>query len=195
MARHPRVLFAGAMYHVSIQGNRDCSIYVDVDDRETHLSLIADGVCEDGWICHAYCQMTTHYHLLVQTPEPNLDRAMHRLNSAYAHEFNRRHGYSGHLFKQRYSAKLVVDDLHLLEVARYVVLNPVEARMCRHPKDWPWSSYQATVGLAKTPSFLDNDWLVRVFDEDVSKGRRRFVRFVDEGLTTGARHRGSSRGA
>lgn len=83
------------MHHVSIQGNRDCSLYDDVDDREVFLFMTARAVEQDGWICHAYCQMTTHYHLLVQTPEPNLDRGMHRLNSAYAHWFNKRHAHTG----------------------------------------------------------------------------------------------------
>ena len=193
MGRFPRPLYAGAMYHVTAKGNRDCAIFENVDDREMHLWLIDSLVRADGLICHAYCQMTNHYHLLLQTPEANLDRAMHRFNSAYAHWFNRKHGHSGHLFKQRYSARPVLTDAHLLETARYVVLNPVRARICRHPKDWPWSSYQATAGLADAPAFLDIDWLVQVFRDDVVEGRRRFVQFVDDGLTTGARHRESAR--
>jgi REP element-mobilizing transposase RayT len=93
------------MYHVSTQGNRDCALYHDVDDREVFLSLAARAVELDGWICHAYCEMTTHYHLLIQTPKANLDKGMHRLNSAYAHWFNKRHGQTGHLFKRRYNGR------------------------------------------------------------------------------------------
>jgi putative transposase len=182
MPRPPRIQFPGAIYHVSIQGNRDCSIYDDVDDREAFLLITARAVEQDDWICHGYCEMTTHYHLFVQTPEPNLDRGMHRLNSAYAHWFNKRHAHEGHLFKPRYSAKPVVDQSHLLEVVRYVVLNPVRARMCRHPREWPWSSYAATAGLVKAPSFLDTRWTAELFGGDVEEGRRRFVQFVDEGI-------------
>jgi putative transposase len=182
MPRLPRVQFPGAMYHVSIQGNRDCSIYNDVDDREVFLSITARAVELDGWICHAYCEMTTHYHLLIQTPKANLDRGMHRLNSAYAHWFNKRHAHEGHLFKRRYSARPVVDQSHLLHVVRYVVLNPVRARMCRHPREWPWSSYAATAGLVKAPAFLDIRWTAELFAGDVAKGRRRFVQFVEEGI-------------
>ena len=188
MPRPPRIQFPDAIYHVWTNGNRDDVIYEDVDDRDVHFSLIAHSVREDGWLCHGYCQMTTHYHLLVQTPEANLDRAMHRLNSGYAHWFNKRHGHSGHLFKQRYSAELVRTDEYLREVSRYIVLNPVRARICRHPGDWPWSSFRATAGLARAPAFLDDEWLLRVFGKDVPTGRRRFRRFVEDGLDPGAWH-------
>jgi REP element-mobilizing transposase RayT len=189
MPRAPRIQYPDALYHVWTNGNRDCAIYRDADDREVHLGLIAHSTREDGWICRAYCQMTTHYHLLVQTPDANLDRAMHRLNSAYAHWFNKRHGYSGHLFKQRYGTELVLTDTYLLGLARYIVLNPVRARICRHPADWPWSSYRATAGLANAPAFLKDDWLLQVFGcGDVSEGRSRFRQFVDAGLGDGARH-------
>jgi len=188
MARPPRIQFPDAIYHVWTNGNRDYAIFKDVDDREIHLGFIDHGVREDSWICHGYCQMTTHYHLLLQTPEANLDRAMHRLNSAYAHWFNKRHGYSGHLFKQRYDAEVVLTESYLLEVARYIVLNPVKARICRRPQEWPWSSYRANVGLAKAPAFLDNDWLVSLFGASVPEGRRRFRHFVEEAVSTGARH-------
>jgi hypothetical protein len=76
----------------------------------------------------------------------------------------------------------VVNQAHLLEVARYIVLNPVRARICRHPRDWPWSSYSATAGLSDGPSFLDTRWTAQLFDGDVGSGRRRFVQFVDEGI-------------
>jgi putative transposase len=188
MARPPRILSDDAIYHVWTNGNRDCAIFHDVDDREVHLGFIDHAFREDGWICHAYCQMTTHYHLLVQTPDPNLDQAMHRLNSGYAHWFNKRHGYSGHLFKQRYDAEVVLTESYLLEVARYVVLNPVRARICRRPEEWPWSSYRAAIGLGKAPAFLDNDWLVSLFRAGAEEGRRRFRQFVEDGLSEGARH-------
>ena len=189
MPRAPRVQYPNALYHVWTNGNRNCAVYRDADDREFQLALIANSTREDGWICHAYCQMTTHYHLLIQTPEANLDRAMHRLNSTHARWFNKRHGYSGHLFKRRYGAELVLDDSYLVGLARYIVLNPVRARMCRHPADWPWSSYRAMAGLATPPAFLDDTWLMGVFGSgDVSKGRRRFRQFVEDELSSGARH-------
>jgi len=188
VGRPARIQYPDAIYHVWTNGNRDCAIFDDVDDREVHLGFLDHVTREHGWSCYAYCQMTTHFHLLVQTPEPNLDRTMHRLNSGYAHWYNHRHGQSGHLFKRRYDAELVLTESYLLEVARYVVLNPVRARICRRPEEWPWSSYRANIGLAKAPAFLDNDWLASVFGGDVSKGRSRFRRFVDDGLRTGARH-------
>ena len=188
MARPPRIQFADAIYHVWTNGNRDCAIYSDVDDREIHLGFIADGAREDGWLCLAYCLMTTHYHLLVQTPQANLDRAMHRLNSGYAHWFNKRHGCSGHLFKRRYGAELVTTESYLLHVARYIVLNPVRARICRDPADWPWSSYRAHIGAGRPTAFLDADWIGRVLGGDVAWSRRRFRQFVEDELSNGARH-------
>ncbi len=128
--------------------------------------------------------MTTHYHLLIQTREANLDKGMQRLNSAYAHWFNKRHSYTGHLFKRRYNAAPVVGQAHLLWVVRYVVMNPVEARMCRHPAEWKWSSYSATAGLVPAPAFLDTTWTAELFGGDVETGRRRFVEFVENGLRT-----------
>jgi REP element-mobilizing transposase RayT len=188
MPRPPRLQFADAIYHVWTNGNRDCAIYTDVDDRDVQLRLIDAAVRKDGWLCLAYCLMTTHYHLLVQTPEANLDRAMHRLNSGYAHWFNKRHGHSGHLFKRRYGAELVLTESYLLQAARYVVLNPVRARICRDPADWPWSSYRAHIGTAEPAAFLDTDWLERVLGGDVTRSQRRFRQFVDDELGDGARH-------
>ena len=188
MPRFPRIQFADAIYHVWTNGNRNSAIYSDFDDREGQLAFVGDAVCDDGWLCLAYCQMTTHYHLLVQTPGANLDRAMHRLNSGYAHWFNKRHGFSGHLFKRRYGAELVLSESYLLHVARYIVLNPVRARICRDPIDWPWSSYRAHIGTARPPAFLDTDWLGRVLACDVGRSRRRFRQFVESELGDGARH-------
>jgi len=95
VGRPARIQYPDAIYHVWTNGNRDRAIFDDVDDREVHLGFLDHVTREHGWSCYAYCQMTTHFHLLVQTPEPNLDRTMHRLNSGYA-RYNRRHGQSGH---------------------------------------------------------------------------------------------------
>jgi putative transposase len=113
---------------------------------------------------------------------------MHRLNSGYAHWFNKRHGHSGHLFKRRYGAELVLTESYLLQAARYVVLNPVRARICRDPADWPWSSYRAHIGTAEPAAFLDTGWLERVLGGDVTRSQRRFRQFVDDELGDGARH-------
>ena len=106
----------------------------------------------DGLLCHAYCLMENHYHLLVETPRANLDDAMQRLNGTYAMRFNRHHERTGHVFQGRYGAKLITDDDYALTVVRYIAANPVQAGLCAAPEEWPWSSYAATAGLASAPS-------------------------------------------
>src|SRR5207245_5610311 len=153
MARPLRPQVPGGIYQVTSKGNRDEWIYVDGESRREHLGLCTLTVERYGWFCDAFCQMGNHYHLLVRTPEPNISAGMQYLNARYAEWFNWRHGYNGHLFKGRFSSKLVETDEYLFETARYIVLNPVRAGVCRHPLDWPWSSYAATIGTADAPPF------------------------------------------
>jgi REP element-mobilizing transposase RayT len=117
-------------------------MWIDLDS----LRFLGDVVARYGWICHAYCLMTNHYHLLIETPEANLSRGMHLLNGVYTQWFNRRHRRVGHLLQGRFKAILVEKERHLLELARYIVLNPVRAKMVRSVRDWPWSSYRAMSG-------------------------------------------------
>jgi hypothetical protein len=123
--------------------------------------------------------MGTHYHLLVTTPHMNLDSGMHRLNSRYAQSFNHHHGQYGHLVKDRYYSGLVEADGHFLELFRYLALNPVKAGICRHPADWPWSSYGAAIGWARVPPFLDVERALRLFALDPAIGRERLRDFVE----------------
>jgi putative transposase len=174
-----RVLFAGAVYHVTARGNSRQLIFRDRLDRELFLDLCADVVEGCRWRCHAYCLMGNHYHLLVETPEPNLPAGLQRLNSLYARRFNRAHVRRGHLFESRCKTILVERQSHLLELARYVVLNPVRAGLCGHPADWPWSSYPPTAGLAPAPELLTTDWILGQFA--TRDAARRYRRFVEEG--------------
>jgi putative transposase len=98
------------------------------------------------WECYAYCLMTNHYHLVIETPDANLARGMRQLNGVYTQCFNRHHGHTGHVFQGRYKAILVDRDSYLLELARYVVLNPVRVGMVKSPQQWRWSSYAAMMG-------------------------------------------------
>ena len=123
-------------------------------DREVFLAGLAVAAHLDGLLCHAYCLMENHYHLLVETPRANLDDAMQRLNGTYAMRFNRHHERTGHVFQGRYGAKLITDDDYALTVVRYIAANPVQAGLCAVPEDWRWSSYAATAGLAPRPAFL-----------------------------------------
>jgi len=116
-----------------------------------------------NWICHAYCLMTNHYHMVIETPDGNLSKGMRQLNGVYTRASNRRHGRSGHLFQGRYKAILVDGDSYLLELTRYVVLNPVRAGMVELPGDWRWSSYLDMLGVRSAPHWLATDGLLAQF--------------------------------
>ncbi len=182
MARPLRIEFEGALYHVTARGDRLEPIYEDDEDRVCFLRVLGEVVEQFHWICHAYCLMTNHYHLVVETPDGNLSKGMRQLNGVFTQASNRRHRRSGHLFQGRYKAILVDRDAYFLELARYVVLNPVRAGMVRTPGDWPWSSYRAMVGEGSIPSWLAVDDLLSLFGERRSKARRRYQRFVAEGI-------------
>ena len=145
MPRPPRPQFPEAIYHVTTRGNRGATVYVDAIDSQFFIRLLELVGASCGWRCHAFCLMTTHYHLLVTTPAANIATGMHALNGRYAQAFNARHGLDGHVFGRRYAGTLVEDDSHLLEVYRYIAWNPVRAGLCTSPADWPWSSYSRLV--------------------------------------------------
>lgn len=181
MARPLRLEFPGALYHVTSRGDRREPVYEDDEDRQRFLAFLAEVIKAVNWCCHAYCLMTNHYHLVVETPDGNLSKGMRQLNGVYTQAFNRRHQRAGHLFQGRYKAILVDRDTYLLELARYVVLNPVRAGMVTAPGEWPWSSYNAMVGQAPSPAWLATDGLLAHFAKRRATARRRYVAFVAEG--------------
>jgi REP element-mobilizing transposase RayT len=148
---------------VTTRGVRKSTIFLDRHDRERFLGLLDKVVGDHGWLLHTYCLMGNHFHLLVQTSEPNLSVGMQRLNGPYAQVFNLRHGFEGHVLERRFRAEHVTTDWYLLEVARYIVLNPVRAGLCRHAGEWEWSSYRAAAGRVRRPPFLTLDWILRQF--------------------------------
>ena len=161
MARPLRIEFPGALYHVTSRGDGRDDIYFEDQDRELWLNVL-DLVCgRYNWIIHAYCQMGNHYHLLIETPDGNLARGMRQLNGVYTQRFNQAHNRVGHVFQGRYKAIIVQKDAYLLELSRYIVLNPVRAHMVRTARDWAWCNYRATAGMASAPKWLDTDRLCR----------------------------------
>lgn len=181
MARPLRLEFSGALYHITSRGNRREDIFENDTDRTRFLALLND-VCEaHNWVCHAYCLMGNHYHLLIETPDANLSKGMRQLNGVYTQTFNRAHGRVGHLFQGRYKAILVEKESYLLELSRYIVLNPVRAGMVRSAADWAWSSYPATVGQSNGPDCLNTEWILASFGKRKSLAIEKFRRFVSEG--------------
>ncbi len=180
MARPLRLEFPGAVYHVTSRGNARQNIVHDDRDRSHFLSLLAHVIDRYGWLCHAFCLMDNHYHLLIETPKPNLSIGMRQLNGLYTQRYNRRYERAGHLFQGRYKAILVEKESHLLELCRYVVLNPVGARLATHPRLWNWSSYRATAGEAPAPEWLTTDWILKQFGVRAGSARDRYRAFVSE---------------
>jgi putative transposase len=181
MTRPLRLSFPGAVYHVTSRGNARHDIVADDRDRSQWLSLLAHVVDRYGWLCHAYCLMDNHYHLVIETPKPNLSIGMRQLNGRYTQAYNRRHEQVGHVFQGRFTAILVEKDAHLLELCRYVVLNPVRAKIVSHPRLWVWSSYRATVGETKAPGWLTTDWILSQFGQRGGPAQARYRTFVAEG--------------
>ncbi|HJT21285.1 MAG TPA: transposase [Nitrospira sp.] len=181
MARPLRIEYAGAVYHVTSRGNARQAIVLDDRDRTAFLTLLAHVIERFGWLCHAYCLMDNHYHLLIETPKANLSQGMRQLNGRYTQAFNRRHRRAGHLFQGRFTAILVEKEAHLLELCRYVVLNPVRANMVAHPRDWAWSSYRGTAGHLTGPVWLSTDWLLGQFGKRQREAQQRYRQFVAEG--------------
>ena len=157
MARPVRLKFEGALYHVTSRGDRREDIYETDEDRLAFLGLLG-AVCDRcNWVCHAYCLMGNHYHILVETPDANLSRGMRQLNGVYTREFNVAHDRVGHVFQGRYKAIVVDADKYLMELARYIVLNPVRAKMVDRPEEWQWSSYVARGNRRAAPERVEVD--------------------------------------
>jgi REP-associated tyrosine transposase len=181
VSRPLRIEFAGALYHVTSRGDGQKDIYLDDPDRRGYLSVLSEVCKRFNWSVYAYCLMDNHYHLLIETPDGNLSRGMRQLNGVYTQCFNRHHKRVGHVFQGRYKAILVQKDAYLLELSRYIVLNPVRARMVRAAKDWPWSSYRVTCGVVESPDWLITGWLLSNFAKTKKTAIERYRQFVAQG--------------
>jgi REP element-mobilizing transposase RayT len=179
MARALRIDFPGAVHHVTSRGNERRPIFIDDRDREMFLDYLGRAVTRFGWSLTAYVLMTNHFHLVVQTPEPNLSRGMQWLNTAYVVWFNRRHERSGHLYGGRFKAFLIEKESYFQTVLRYVVLNPVRANIVLRPEDYRWSSYRATAGLENAPDWLDKATALAAFAPESSVAQTLYREFVE----------------
>jgi putative transposase len=181
MSRPLRLEYPGALWHVTARGNERKPIYRDDADRERFLEVLADTVAWAGWRVQAWVLMGNHYHLLVETHEPTLSAGMRQLNGIYTQAFNRRHRRAGHLFQGRFKGILVERGTHLSEMVRYIVRNPVRAKLCANAAEWRWSSYRATAGLTKAPPWLDVGATLALFDRHSRvRARAAFRRHVTE---------------
>lgn len=182
MSRPIRIEFPDALYHVTARGDRREAIFEDDQDRQTFLLILEKTVTQFNWLCYAWCLMDNHYHLLIQTPDGNLSKGMRQLNGVATQTSNRRHHRVGHLFQGRFKAILVDHDAYLLELSRYIVLNPVRAGMVKAPANWAWSSYRASAGLAPAAPWLAVDGVLSQFAKRRSLAQQRYAQFVHEGI-------------
>ena len=182
MARPLRLEYPGALWHVTSRGDGQETIFADDSDKASFLGVLGDVVAMFRWRVHAYILMTNHYHLLVETPEPNLSRGMRQLNGIYTQRFNRRHSRAGHVYQGRYKGILVEREAHLLELARYIVLNPVRAGLVKAAKDWEFSNYLVTSGISRDrPEWLEVAATLDNFGPSKARAQTGYRTFVAEG--------------
>jgi REP element-mobilizing transposase RayT len=182
MSRPLRPEHPGAHWHVTSRGNERRDIFRDDRDREVFLETLGSAVSMLRWRVFAWVLMSNHYHVLLETPEPNLSRGMRQLNGVYTQRFNRRHRRVGHLFQGRFKGIVVEKESHLLELSRYVVLNPVRANAVRSALEWRWSSYRATAGYSPAPEWFQPDHVLALFGRRRAVAQGRYREFVAEGI-------------
>jgi len=188
VARPLRVEWPGAVYHVTSRGDRREPIVEDDGDRQAWVAVLGEACERFGWRVHAWCLMTNHYHLLLETPQGQLAAGMRHLNGVWSQCFNRRHGRVGHVFQGRYKAIMVERESYLLELSRYVVLNPVRAGMVADAADYPWSSHATMLARSDLyppvvqPVWLQTDVLLKQFGATRRKAVATYVDFVRAGV-------------
>jgi putative transposase len=182
MARPIRLEFPDAIYHVTTRGDDGGDVFVDDQDRQQFLTVLGEVVVRTGWIVHAYVLMDNHYHLLIETPQANLSRGMRQLNGVYTQRFNSLHGNGGRVFQGRFKAILVERNGSLLELCRYVVLNPLRLKAVKNISRYKWSSYRAIAGEVKAPSWLHTGWILSQFGRSSSVAQRKYAEFVAAGV-------------
>ena len=160
------------------RGDRKENIYETDADRHKFLDLLNKTSVRFSWVVHAYCLMGNYYHILLETPDGNLSSGMRQLNGVYTQSYNRAHHTVGHVFQGRYKSVLVEKDAYLLELSRYIVLNPVRAKMVSSAEDWLWSSCRQTISMSNDLDCVESSWLLSLFSSNISQAIERYKCFV-----------------
>lgn len=184
MARPLRAEYEGAVYHILSRGNRAEFIFEEDSEKESFLQILQRAVEKYGTELYAYCIMGNHYHLLVGVPYGILSKVMHAVQSSYGTYLQRERGWIGHVFAGRYKSLCVEKEGYLLELSRYIHLNPVRAKIVKKPEDYKWSSYRFYVGKEKKPKWLNVGWLLEEYGTSPATAQRRYREFVEAGIGT-----------
>jgi len=180
VARPLRIEYPGAFYHVTARGNEKKDIFKSRKDREKFLSYLESATQRYGAVIHAYCLMSNHYHLLLETPQSNLSQIMKHINSSYTTYFNIKRKRAGHLLQGRFKAILVEADAYATELSRYIHLNPVRAGIVEKPEEYPWMSYHGYTEDAAAPAWLTTGFILGYFDKKEAAARKEYRLFVHD---------------
>ncbi|HAG51003.1 MAG TPA: hypothetical protein DHU69_08460 [Deltaproteobacteria bacterium] len=183
MARQLRIEYEGAFYHVTSRGNQREKIYWDDKDREEFKKILKRTKEIYGYLLHAHVLMNNHYHLLIETPYANIKQIMQNINTSYTVYVNRRHKRFGHLFQGRYKAFIVDKESYLLELGRYIHLNPVRAGAVRMPEDYEWSSYREYLQRDSEHGLTNTDGTLYSFSRKRAIAVKKYQEFVNASIT------------
>ncbi|MEJ5167241.1 MAG: transposase, partial [Thermoanaerobaculia bacterium] len=182
MARPLRIEYPGALYHITSRGNAKEKIFLDDKDYYLFLKCLDLTSKRYNFLIYSFCLMPNHYHLLLETPEGNLSKIMRQLNGVYTQKFNKKYGRVGHIFQGRYKAILVEKERYLLELIRYINLNPVRAGLAEDPLEWKWSSLPYILNIKKKLPFLSEDFIFMQFSEEKSRAIKLVKEFIYAGI-------------
>lgn len=182
MARPRRYEYPGGIYYISAGGRHPEDIFREESDRVRFLNILSETVFRFRLLCHSYCLMNDHYHLILETPFGNLSRGMRQVNGLYTQEFNRKYKRHGALFSGRFKSVIFEKARYLLPLNRHMMLNPVRAGLSHEPDDWPWSSYLPTIQKTHSPAFLFTRWILSRFSvKDLNLAVERYKHFIFSG--------------
>ncbi len=179
MARQVRYEYAGGVYYIKARGVGHEPIFRDAIDRNRFLEILVETVFRFKWLCHSYCLLEDHYHLILETPQGNLSKGMRQINGLYTQSFNRKYRRQGPLFGERFKSIIIEKARYLLPLHRHMMLNPVRVNLTRDPERWPWSSYLPNIIRGYRPAFLITQWILSYFSgKDESFSLEKYQRYI-----------------
>ncbi|NIO49728.1 MAG: hypothetical protein GTN73_09895 [Candidatus Aminicenantes bacterium] len=184
MARKTRIEFPGTFYHVLARGNNKQVIFKDDQDYNVYIIRLKRYHERYKFILYAYILMPNHIHLLIETGVAPLSKIMQGIQQSYTYYYHKKYESVGHLFQGRYKAIICQRDTYLLELVRYIHLNPVRAAIVASPEDYLWSSHQVYLGYSRQP-FVKKDLIFKMFSEDESVAEKKYWQFIMDGIDKG----------